>query len=82
MVDIVVNFYQDLFTTSSPSDFEEVTDNIPQLVTHEMNDMLLAEFKAKEVENALRQMAPLKGPGLDLIPLLFYQSYWSLLVVM
>ena len=82
MVDTVVNFYQDLFTTSSPSDFEEVTDNIPQLVTHEMNDMLLAEFKVEEVENALRQMAPLKGLGPDGIPLLFYQSYWSPLVVM
>ena len=82
MVDTIVNFYQDLFTTSSPSDFEEVTDNIPQLVTHAMNDMLLAEFKVEEVENALRQMAPLKGPGPDGIPPLFYQSYWSLLVVM
>ena len=53
MVDTVVNFYQDLFTTSIPSDFEEVIDNIPQLVTRKMNDMLLAEFKVEEVENVL-----------------------------
>ena len=53
VVDTVVNFYQDLFTTSIPSDFEEVIDNIPQLVTRKMNDMLLAEFKVEEVENVL-----------------------------
>ena len=53
MVDTIVNFYQDLFTTSNPSDFEKVTDTIPQLVTHKMNDMLLAEFKVEEVESPL-----------------------------
>lgn len=38
--------------------------------------MLLAEFK---VENALRQMVPLKAFGPDGMPPLFYQSYLSLL---
>ena len=79
VVDTIVNFYQDLFTTSNPSDFEEVADTIPQLVTHEMNDMLLAESKVEEVESALRQMAPLKALRPDGMPPLFYQSYWSLL---
>ena len=41
--------------------------------------MLLAKFKVEEVENALRQMAPLKAPGPNGMPPLFYQSYWSFL---
>ena len=53
VVDTIVNFYQDLFTTSNPSDFEEVTDTIPQLLTHKMNNMLQAEFKVEEVESPL-----------------------------
>ena len=53
MVDTIVNFYQDLFTTSNPSDFEEVIDTIPQLLTHKMNNMLQAEFKVEEVESPL-----------------------------
>ena len=46
MVDTIVNFYQDLFTTTNLASFEEATDTIPQLVTTEMNDILLSKFKA------------------------------------
>ncbi|XP_075640217.1 uncharacterized protein LOC142611959 [Castanea sativa] len=43
-----------------------------------MNVELLKEFTPDEVENALKQMAPLKSPGPDGMPPLFYQNYWSL----
>ena len=75
----IVDFYQNLLTSSSPSNFEEVIETIPHVVTDEMNDMLMAEFHIQEVEIALKQMAPIKAPGLDGMPPLFYQSYWSLL---
>lgn len=71
MVDTIVDFYQELFTTSNPTNFEEVTNTIPLLVTQEMNDMLLAKFKMEDVESALRQMAPLKAPRPDGMPLFY-----------
>ena len=40
----IVDFYQNLFTSSSPSNFEEVIETIPHVVTDEMNDMLMTEF--------------------------------------
>ena len=43
-----------------------------------MNATLCSEFEAWEVEFALKQMAPLKAPGLDEMPPLFYQNFWSL----
>ena len=75
MVDIVVKFYQQLFTSSEPVNLDEILEQIPTMVTKEMNSELLKEFIAKEVENALKQMAPLKSPGPDGMPPLFYQSY-------
>ena len=75
----IVDFYQNLFTSSSPSNFEEVIKTIPHVVTDEMNDMLTTEFHIEEVEVALKQMAPLKALGPNGMPPLFYQSYWSLL---
>ena len=79
MNEIIVNFYKDLFTTASPDGMEEVLETIPHVVTDDMNDMLLSDFNIEEVEKAVQQMAPLKSPGPDGMPPLFYQSYWSLI---
>ena len=76
---LLVSYYLDLFTTSSSGDFEEVIDGVKQVVTCEMNDMLVAEFTASEIEHALKQMAPLKAPGLDGMSPIFYQKYWHIM---
>ena len=47
-------------------------------MTEDMNRQLLAEFSKGVVKLALNQMAPLKAPGLDGMPPLFYQHYWDL----
>ena len=73
-----MQFYQELFTTSSPDSFEEILEQIPQVVSVDMNQELTREFMAEEVEIALKQMAPLKSSGPDGMPPLFYQNYWSL----
>ena len=43
-----------------------------------MNKELAETFTAQEVEDAIKQMAPFKSLGLDGMPPLFYQNYWSL----
>ena len=42
-----------------------------------MNNTLTAPFHACEVEEALKQMAPLKAPGPDGMPPLFNQHCWG-----
>ena len=75
----IVDFYQTLFTSGNPCNFEEVIKTIPHVVTYKMNDILMVEFHIEEVEVALKQMAPLKASSPNGMPPLFYQSYWSLL---
>jgi hypothetical protein len=58
---------------------EQVVECIPQVVTLEMNALLTCEFTSEEVVMALKQMGPLKAPGPDGLPPLFYQKYWHLL---
>ena len=41
-----------------------------------MNHKLTMNFSASEVSLALKQMYPLKAPGHDGIPSLFYQYFW------
>ena len=40
-----------------------------------MNSRLLQEFQASKVEQALKQMHPIKAPGFDGMPPLFYQHF-------
>ena len=75
---IVLEFYQALFTSQNPENFDEILAQMPRLVTDEMNNDLMTKFQKEEVETALKQMAPLKSPSLDGMPPIFYQHYWSL----
>ena len=78
MVDTVLEFYQALFTFQNLDNFNDILAQVPQVVTEEMNHDLIANFKAEEVQTALKQMAPLKSLGPDGVPPIFYQHYWSL----
>ena len=73
-----VEFFKKLFTSSTPDVNSEDLDSIPQVVTGEMNEILVGEFQAWEVDAALNQMAPLKAPGPDGMPPLFFQNFWHL----
>ena len=46
------------------------------MVTDEMRAELDKPYTSEEVGEAIRQMAPLKAPGPDGMPPLFYQTYW------
>ena len=44
-----------------------------------MNHVLTSRFEEWEVLKALKQMAPMKAPGLDGMPLLFFQHFWPMI---
>jgi ribonuclease HI len=76
VAEILIDYYETIFQTSHPSLIEEAVAHVPQVVTSSMNESLTREFTAVEVEEALKQMAPLKAPGPDGLPPLFYQRFW------
>ena len=73
----MVNYFKSLFTASEGIVSIGAFDYVPIVIDEEMNGSLSREFEASEVAIALQQMAPLKAPGLDGMPLLFYQHFWS-----
>ncbi len=75
---LFLEYYTNLFTTETPSQIEKVVENILPVVTSEMNRQLTRDFTSQEVENAMKHMVPLKAPGSDGLPPLFYQKYWHL----
>jgi len=74
---LLVSYYKQLFTSSQPTYFETVLQAVPRVVTTEMNSALIGEFTRAEVDMALKQMAPLKAPGPDGMPPIFYQHFWN-----
>ena len=70
--EIVVDYYQNLFTSSNPVDFDEIIQVVQPKVAPEMNLALTKDFTIDEVRIALKQMYPLKAPGLDGMPPLFF----------
>ena len=73
-----LRYFSKLFSTSINCQPELALDTIQSLVIEDMNRLLNAEFIEKEVKAALKQMAPLKSPGPDGMPPLFFQHYWDL----
>ena len=71
------DFYTHLFTSSNPQDFDKVLDGVEAVVIETMRANLERPFSSEEVGVAIKEMAPLKAPGPDGMPPLFYQIYWT-----
>ena len=77
MAELFCDYFKGLFLTSNPSHIEEVLATIPQVVSDSMNSDLMKNFTRQEVDAALKSMAPLKAPGPDGMPPIFFQHYWD-----
>ncbi|XP_050289699.1 uncharacterized protein LOC126727832 [Quercus robur] len=60
---LLVSYFKQLFTSSQPTYFETVLQEVPRVVTAKMNSALIGKFTRAKVDMALKQMAPLKAPG-------------------
>ncbi len=74
---IFMQYFQDLFKSSGPSNLAPILSGVTHVVTREMNENLGKEFTAGEVVLALKQMTPTSAPGPDGMSPLFYQSFWD-----
>ena len=76
--EIVVDYFKNLFTTSSLTNFNDILEAVETKVSPSMNHMLTSDFTTREVEQALKQMHPQKALGPDGMPPLFFQHFWSI----
>ena len=81
MEEIVVDYYSSLFTSSNRTEFDEILNAVQPKVSTWMNQDLILSINESDVRLALKQMYLLKAPGLDGMPPLFFQHFWSISVV-
>ena len=72
MVEVVVDYYEELFTSCQPTNFSDLIQVVQQKVTTSMNQWLTRDFTKLKVRGALKQMYLLKVPGPDGMPPLFF----------
>ena len=75
--DLLVGFYEKLFASSNPQNMERILNGVQEVVTDSMRTKLAQAYIMGEVEKAIIDTAPLKAPGPDGMPPLFYHIYWS-----
>ena len=78
IAEVLLGFYNELFTSSNPVLSPAVLDQIPQVVSNDMNQQLICKFEKWEVAATLKQMAPMKAPKPHGMPHLFYQHFWPM----
>ena len=71
--------FEEIFTTSNPSEMDKVYKGLDQRISTEKMDQLNKEFIENEVKEALHQMNPNKALGLDGMIAYFFQRYWHIL---
>ena len=72
---LLESYYKNLFTLANQIEIEEVVQYTTRVVTDDMNSLLVGDFTKGEVGIDLKKMVPLKAPGLDKMPPIFYQHY-------
>uniref|UniRef100_A0A7N2LAQ4 Uncharacterized protein n=1 Tax=Quercus lobata TaxID=97700 RepID=A0A7N2LAQ4_QUELO len=72
---VAVQYFKNIYTSSQPASFDDVTEAIPLQVTNEMNMELFKEFSKDEILTALKQMHPTKAPGPGGMSAIFFHKY-------
>ena len=76
---IATAYFNTLFTSSRPTDVDDVVQVVESIVTTDMNEDLLRPFSLEEVKQALFQMHPSKAFGPDGMTTLFFQKFWHII---
>lgn len=75
---IVRDYFQSLYSAPPLSDAEDILSLVEPVITPEMNASLTRNVGREEVRLAVFQQEPLKAPGSDGFPGIFYQQYWDI----
>ena len=76
--EVATRYFQTLFTSSDPSDFDESLKYITEKVTPAMNEALTKIPSDDEIHKAVFDINPDKALGPDGMTSLFFQQYWGI----
>lgn len=75
---VFTDYFRNIFTSYSTNGVNGVLEAIQPRVSVLINENLVELYTEEDVLAALNQMHPLKAPGPDGIPALFFVKFWSI----
>jgi len=75
---VLINYFDDLFSSSNPSSIEETCEVVRGKLSEEHKTWCEMVYTREDVTEAINHMHPLKAPRLDGLPSLFFQKYWHI----
>ena len=76
---VAVDYFEGLFSTTTPTEFDSVLEEIVPSIFPQMNQVLLRIATEEEVRQALFMMHPEKVPGPEGMTTLFFQHSWHVI---
>ncbi|CAA7045932.1 unnamed protein product [Microthlaspi erraticum] len=75
---VPTDYFQNLFTSSHPTDFDEALWYVTEKVNPDINQFLTKPPSNEEIRLAIGDINPEKAPGPDGMTSLFYQQFWEI----
>ncbi|CAM8923717.1 unnamed protein product [Rhodiola kirilowii] len=77
---MAADYFDDIFSPSfgeNAIDWSHQLESLQPVITDEFNQLLIGDISEEEVRRAVFSINPLKAPGIDGFPTLFYQKNWD-----
>lgn len=76
--EVAASYFQNLFSSSYPSNPSELFEGFIPRVSEAMNDQLLTKVSSEEVKSAVFSIKASSAPGADGMTAMFFQQYWEI----
>lgn len=76
--EVLLSFFKELFATSNPTGIDQVCAVIQKKLSADHKEWWDQRFTNEEIRQVIDQMHPLKAPGPDGLPALFFQKFWHI----